>query len=272
MNTLIKAIQKKDKETKIKFAIHRNKAILLAAACLIAVLAMVIVMWVFVTRKPSVDTSRVQKESIRIAQKEVAAPVIKQAPKKVEQTPPQPAAQPTAETPKTFQAEKPQTPVKKDAAAVEEKQPVKAEPSPPTDEKTAKAETAKAEAVAPETAAVEKKQPPATTAGPKDAKPAKSAPGAPPPSRYSVQVGAFRSPQNANRYAAQLKEKGYGAYIFMKTGKKTRTWHTVRIGDYTNLKEASAARSLFKKKEAKPAIVTFFDSLKAAPAKLKTQP
>ncbi len=84
---------------------------------------------------------------------------------------------------------------------------------------------------------------------------------------YSVQVGAFRNPQNANRYMSQLKKKGYGAYIFMKTDSKARAWHTVRIGDYTNLSEASSAQSMFKKKEEKPALVTLFDSLKAPPAK-----
>lgn len=94
---------------------------------------------------------------------------------------------------------------------------------------------------------------------------AKEKPAAKP--RYSLQVGAFRNSENANQYVNQLKQKGYGAYIFMKADSNAKTWHTVRIGDYIYWSEASSARSMFMKKEEKPAFVTFFNSLKAAPVK-----
>jgi len=216
---------------KINFSLSRNSIILLASSCLALVLVVVIVMWVFVIRTPSVDTRVGKKGDKRITQRDATPSMIKQPQKTVKKAIPATATE-TASVPTTVvEAEKPQTPITKEAVVAEEKP-----PEPVTE--IAKTETPKA---------IEKKP-------------------APKPS-YSVQVGAFRNSKNANQYVSQLKQKGYGAYIFMKTDHKARTWHTVRIGDYTKLSEASSARSVFRKKEEKPAFVTFFESLKAAPAK-----
>jgi len=201
---------------KIDFSLNRNNAILAAVSCLALVLVMVIVMWVFVIRTPSVDTRETRKGIKPLAKRDATPSVIKQPQKTTQKAIPATAAE-TAPVPITVAtAEKPPEPV------------------------TEIAET--------ETPKVIEKKP------------------APKP-RYSVQVGAFRNPKNATRYVSQLKQKGYGAYIFIKTDPKARTWHTVRIGDYINFSEASSMRSLFKKKEEKPALVTFIDSLKAAPGK-----
>ncbi len=216
---------------KINFSLNRNNMILLAVSCLALVLVVVIVMWVFVIRTPSVDTRVAEKGDKRIIKKDATPSVIKQPPKTVKKAIPATAAETMPASKKVVKAEKPPSSTKKKPAVAEEKQ-----PEPVT--KIAKTETPKV---------IEKK--PAAKL------------------RYSVQVGAFRNSKNANRYVSQLKQKGYGAYIFMKTDPKARTWHTVRIGDYTNLSEASSARSMFRKKEEKQALVTLFDSLKEAPGK-----
>ncbi len=216
---------------KINFPLNRNNIILLAASSLALILVVVIVMWVFMIRTPSVDTSEARKGIKPLAQREATPSVIKQPQKPVKQAIPATAAETTSVPTKVVKAEKPQASIKEKAAVAEEKP-----PEPVTE--IAKTETPKV---------IEKK--PAAKL------------------RYSVQVGAFRNSKNANRYVSQLKQKGYGAYIFMKTDPKARTWHTVRIGDYTNLSEASSARSMFRKKEEKPALVTLFDSLKAVPGK-----
>ena len=216
---------------KINLSLNRNNMILLAVSGLALVLVVVIVMWVFVIRTPSGDPRVAGKGDKRIT-KGVATPIVVKQPQKTAQKAiPATTAETTSVTTKVVKAEITQASIKKKTAVAEEKP-----PEPVT--QIAKTETPKV---------IEKK--PAS-------KPS-----------YSVQVGAFQNPNNANRYMSQLKEKGYGAYIFMKTDPKARTWHTVRIGDYTNLSEASSVRSMFKKKEEKPALVTFFDSLKAAPDK-----
>ena len=260
---------------KINFSLNRNNMILLAVSCLALILVVVIVMWIFVIRTPSVDTREARKEIKPLAQREAAPSVIKQPQKTVKQAIPATAAETTSVSTKIVKAEKPPSSIKEKAAVAEEKPPVKVEKLPSsTKEKAAVAEEkspVKIEkplsATKENPAVAEEKQPEPVTeiAKIKTPKVIEKKPAAKP--RYSVQVGAFRNSKNANRFVSQLKQKGYGAYIFMKTDPKARTWHTVRIGDYTNLREASSARSMFKKKEKKPALVTLFDSLKAAPGK-----
>ncbi len=253
---------------KINFSLNRNNMILLAVSCLALILVVVIVMWIFVIRTPSVDTREARKEIKPLAQREAAPSVIKQPQKTVKQAIPATAAETTSVSTKIVKAEKPPSSIKEKAALTEEKPPVKVEKLPSSiKEKAAVAEEKPLSAMKKKPAVAEEKQPEPVTeiAKIKTPKVIEKKPAAKP--RYSVQVGAFRNSKNANRFVSQLKQKGYGAYIFMKTDPKARTWHTVRIGDYTNLREASSARSMFKKKEKKPALVTLFDSLKAAPGK-----
>ncbi len=95
---------------------------------------------------------------------------------------------------------------------------------------------------------------------------------APPPagSLYAVQVGAFLSKDNADRFMRRLNQKDYQAYIFQATGAKERVWHAVRMGSYQDLEAARSDAAVFKDKEKMPAIVMYFDSLN--PVYLKKEP
>lgn len=94
----------------------------------------------------------------------------------------------------------------------------------------------------------------------------------PPPAGplYAVQVGAFLSQDNADRFMRRLNQKDYQAYIFQVTGAKKRVWHAVRIGSYQDLEAARSDAAAFKDKEKMPAIVMYFDSLN--PVYLKKAP
>jgi type II secretory pathway predicted ATPase ExeA/cell division septation protein DedD len=78
---------------------------------------------------------------------------------------------------------------------------------------------------------------------------------------FSVQVGAFLSKDNAQRLAADLKQKGYEPYICTFHGYRGRAWHTVRIVDCAGVKEAERAVTEYRQKEGKPALITTLDSL-----------
>ncbi len=78
---------------------------------------------------------------------------------------------------------------------------------------------------------------------------------------FSVQVAACLELENAQNLVKGLKKKGYEAYIFKTRKSKKMTWHTVRIGDYTNKKEASMAASDFREKEKKDVFVCLKGSL-----------
>jgi len=78
---------------------------------------------------------------------------------------------------------------------------------------------------------------------------------------FSVQAGAFLNKNNADKFAARLKEKGYAAYVFKITDSTNRTWHAVRAGNYKDLQEASSGLAIFKSKEKIPAIITRIDSI-----------
>ena len=78
---------------------------------------------------------------------------------------------------------------------------------------------------------------------------------------FSVQVGAFLERRNAERVAADLQEKGYQPYIPEILGYGGRVWHSVRILDSVDLKQAEQAVVEYEKKEGKPAIITRTDSL-----------
>ena len=87
---------------------------------------------------------------------------------------------------------------------------------------------------------------------------------------YAVQVGAFLSKDNADRFMRRLNQKDYQAYIFQVTGAKERVWHAVRIGSYQDLEAARSDAAAFKDKEKMPAMVMYFDSLN--PVYLKKGP
>lgn len=72
---------------------------------------------------------------------------------------------------------------------------------------------------------------------------------------YFVQVGAFRIKENAINTTRMLKKKGYLARIVMLNDSKGRLWHTVRIGEYASLKNASKNAASFSRQEKTDSIV-----------------
>ena len=61
---------------------------------------------------------------------------------------------------------------------------------------------------------------------------------------YSVQVGAFRTREYAERRISFLKEKGYANVIMLPVAdSKGRRWHTIRIGRFSSSEEAQKIAS-----------------------------
>jgi cell division protein FtsN len=78
---------------------------------------------------------------------------------------------------------------------------------------------------------------------------------------YAVQVGAFLNHIYAEQFRGELIRKGYTPYIFQAADTRSQTWYTVRIGDYQDLGQASAAVTQFTAAENLPAVVTRYNSL-----------
>ena len=70
---------------------------------------------------------------------------------------------------------------------------------------------------------------------------------------YSLQVGAFRQPENSARIVRDLKSRGYDAYVVEEKG--SRAIQTVRIGRFSAREEALRAALDFRRREGKEAIV-----------------
>ena len=66
---------------------------------------------------------------------------------------------------------------------------------------------------------------------------------------YTVQVGAFLSEENAVERRIYLAKKGYRIEVVRFTDRKGRVWHTVRLGQYENLKEARKVAKTLAAKE-----------------------
>jgi len=56
---------------------------------------------------------------------------------------------------------------------------------------------------------------------------------------YTVQVGSYRNKSNADNYAAQLREKGYGVQV-VEALVKGNTYFRVWVGKYPTIEEAKA--------------------------------
>ena len=63
---------------------------------------------------------------------------------------------------------------------------------------------------------------------------------------YSIQVGAFRAKDNADRQIAQMQKTGFEAYIYEKNDKNQRTWYFVRFGRFRSVKAAKQALAALK--------------------------
>jgi cell division septation protein DedD len=91
--------------------------------------------------------------------------------------------------------------------------------------------------------AIERLQSPAPAGRKEAAKPA-----------FEVQVGAFRSEDNAAKLINQLSERGYSPFLVRTRDSNQRLWFLVRMGHYEDRDRASAAAGEFLRRENRPAI------------------
>jgi tetratricopeptide (TPR) repeat protein len=77
---------------------------------------------------------------------------------------------------------------------------------------------------------------------------------------FSVQVGAFRSPENAEKLTARLKKKGYAARAIPMLYSGGKVLHTVLCGKYTTLEQAKAAAAAFSKNEKMSSSIRAIDA------------
>ncbi len=87
-------------------------------------------------------------------------------------------------------------------------------------------------------------QPKTSSAPPKEegkASPAKA--------KFTLQVGAYNNPQEAQELVQQLKKKGYEAYIAPGAAAAKGMLHRVRVGHFQSLQEARQFALTFEKKE-----------------------
>lgn len=73
------------------------------------------------------------------------------------------------------------------------------------------------------------------------------------PGRYSLQIGAFKRPENSEKVIQALQSKGYEPYVVEEKGRSVLK--TVRIGRYADRGEALRAASDFRRREGMAAIV-----------------
>jgi cell division protein FtsN len=66
---------------------------------------------------------------------------------------------------------------------------------------------------------------------------------------FTIQVGAYREKDNADRQVALLQEKGFDAYLYEKIDKNQRSWYFVRFGRFGDFGSADKALTAFKGQE-----------------------
>ena len=66
---------------------------------------------------------------------------------------------------------------------------------------------------------------------------------------YTIQVGAYRSKNNADRQVAQMQEKGFEAYLYEKSDKDHRAWYFVRYGRFGSFNAAKQALAALKEQQ-----------------------
>lgn len=101
--------------------------------------------------------------------------------------------------------------------------------------------------------AAEENDPPAEAedAGAQDEADAESEPAG----DYSLQIGAFRSQDNAARLRDDLKTRGYAVFLLRVTDERGNEWHTVRMGHYHDRAEASNEAASFSGETQMAAVV-----------------
>jgi cell division protein FtsN len=73
------------------------------------------------------------------------------------------------------------------------------------------------------------------------------------PGRYSLQIGAFRDPENSEKVIQDLVSRGYEPYVIEQRGRSLL--RTVRVGRYSGRSEALRAASEFRRREGMQAVV-----------------
>jgi cell division septation protein DedD len=76
-----------------------------------------------------------------------------------------------------------------------------------------------------------------------------------PASDFSLQIGAFRSQDNAARLRDDLKARGYAAFLLRTVDDRGNEWHTVRLGHYRDRAEAFGEAASFSSETQKAAVV-----------------
>jgi cell division septation protein DedD len=66
---------------------------------------------------------------------------------------------------------------------------------------------------------------------------------------FSVQLGAFQTEDHALALRDKFKAKGYSVFLFRVLDADGHMWHTVRMGHYADMKEASHAAEKITNKE-----------------------
>ncbi len=73
------------------------------------------------------------------------------------------------------------------------------------------------------------------------------------PGRFSLQIGAFRDPENSEKVIQDLQSRGYEPYVIEQRGRSVL--RTVRVGRYSGRSEALRAASEFRRREGMEAVV-----------------
>ncbi len=67
---------------------------------------------------------------------------------------------------------------------------------------------------------------------------------------YRLQVAAFGNLDNANELVAELKQKGYDAYIVTSSNSRGELWNLIKIGNFKTAQEAWDFSTIYQSKEA----------------------
>lgn len=73
--------------------------------------------------------------------------------------------------------------------------------------------------------------------------------------RYTLQVAAFATSEEARKAVAGYRAKGYNAYTVEVENSRGEKWTLVKIGKYSNMEQAWSQAAVFKKSEGKEAYV-----------------
>ena len=82
-----------------------------------------------------------------------------------------------------------------------------------------------------------------------------SSPEASPRGPYFLQVGTFLNRSEAGAWKAELRGKGYTAFVVTRRDLKKRAWYHVGVGDFLDRQAAAQAAHRFKEQERLPALI-----------------